>query len=154
MIIRRQPTIRDHFMSLLLANTRPVQALMAFCGLIAAAGLYTAQTLQTWTPMDQFIEATSYGFVMTLFIVYAIMGWTSALLDRRTPPWIYYKYIATLMGICLWTICLASSIVVHANHIHLRDGMSFLYVVPTLADVWVLIQLIGGVELVERRQWK
>jgi hypothetical protein len=154
MIARRTPTFHDQLMSLLLANTRPVQAIMALCGVIAAAGLYAAQSLHTWTPMDQFIEATSYGFTMSLFIIYAIMSWTSALLDRRTPPWIYYKYIATCMGIGLWTICLGSSIVVHQGQVFLRDGMSFLYIVPTSADAWVLIQMIGGVELVERRLWK
>lgn len=101
--------------------------------------------------MDQFIDATSYSFVMGMFVVYAVMSWTSALLDKRSPPWIWFKYLATYMGIGLWTICLGSSIVVHQGAVFLRDGMSFLYIVPISADVWVLIQLVGGVELVERR---
>ena len=152
MINRRSPSFRDHFMSLMLANTRPVQAIMGFCGLIAAAGMWTAQSLHTWTPMDEFVRMTSYAFVMFCFLSYAVMSWTSALYNFVTPPWIRFKYAATCMGIILWVICLASSITWVNGTISLRDGMSFLYIIPTSADVWVLVQMVGGVEKVERRR--
>lgn len=152
MINRRSPSFRDHFMSLMLANTRPVQAIMGFCGLIAAAGLWTAQALNTWTPMDEFIHATSYWFVISCFVLYAVMSWTSALYNFHTLPWVRFKYAATAMGIVLWVICLASSITWINGTISLRDGMSFLYIIPTSADVWVLIQMIAGVEKIERRK--
>lgn len=152
MIVRKRPTLHDHLMSLMLSSTRPVQAIMGWCGLIAAAGLWTAQSLHTWTPMDQFIQATSYWFVISCFLLYSAMSLTSAVLDFRTPPWIKFKYAATMMGIVLWVICLASSITWANNTISLRDGMSFLYIIPTIADVWVLIQMISGVEKLERRR--
>lgn len=152
---RSPPPFKDHIMSLLLASTRPVQALMGLCGLIAAAGLYVAQSLQTWTPMDIFISVTSYAFVMACFIAYSAMSFTSAVYDYKTPFWIIVKYTATILGIFLWVVCLASSLGWKDDVLVLRDGMSFLYIIPTTADTWVLIQLIAGMEKVERRvRWR
>jgi len=136
----------------MLSSTRPVQAIMGWCGLIAAAGLWVAQSLQTWTPLDQFVELTSYWFVIGCFLSYSAMSLTSAVLDFRTSPWLTFKYAATIMGVILWVICLASSITWQNGLIALRDGMSFLYIIPIMADVWVLIQMISGVEKLERRR--
>lgn len=147
-------TFKDQLMSLLVSSTRPVQAIMGFCGLIAAAGMWTAQYLHTWTPMDEFVAMTSYWFVASCFITYALMSFTSAIYHFTTPPWVKFKYTATLMGVFLWVVCLASSLSWKDGSLVLRDGMSFLYIIPTSADVWVLIQMIAGVEKIERRRWK
>lgn len=151
MIVRKCPPFKDHLMSLVVASTRPVQVIMGFCGLIAALGLFAAQSLNTWTPMDIFVNVTSYWFVMLCFISYFFSSVVSSIFMLRSRPWVVLKYFATLMGIFLWVICLASSISWVNGHLSLRDGMSFLYIVPTIADVWVLIQLIAGVEKIERR---
>lgn len=153
-MFEHRASFKDHLLSLMLSSTRPVQAIMGLCGLIAAAGLWTAQHLNTWTPMDTFVAMTSYWFVIGCFVVYAVMSYTSALYHFSTPPWVKFKYTATIMGIFLWVMCLASSIAWKDGGIVLRDGMSFLYIIPTSADVWVLIQLIAGVEKIERRRWK
>jgi hypothetical protein len=138
----------------MLASTRPVQAIMGLCGLVAAAGMITAQYLQTWTPMDDFVRMVGYNTVLTMFIVYAVLSWISAVLNFCKPPYETLKYTATYMGILLWTICLGSSLAWHQGSLVLRDGMSFLYTIPLSADVWVLVQMIARVDNIERRLWK
>lgn len=147
-------SLRDQLMGLMISSTRPVQAIMAVCGLVAAAGLWAAQSLNTWTPMDYMVSVTSYAFIMSLFILYSIGSWISCVLNFRHQPYIFIKYASTITGILLWTICLASSIQWSAAGLVLRDGMSFLYTIPCSADVWVLVQMIAGVEKLERRAWK
>lgn len=141
-------------MSLVLSSTRPVQSIMGICGFVAAVGVITAQQLCTWTPMDDLIHITGYYCVVAMFLIYSILSEVSAVFNFYTPPFKLIKYIATEMGIALWTICLASSLAWNNGSLVLRDGMSFLYLIPLLADTWVLIQMIASVEKIERRLWK
>lgn len=142
----------DQFMSLLVASTRPVQAVMATAGIAATLSLISATFNQTWTPFDQLAAVIEMHSVVVLFIIYCLLSLHSAFWDFRSKINITLKYIACLLGIFLWIVAVSSSFTYSADGMTMLHSMSFMYLIPMMADVWVLVQLLAGVERIEKRK--
>jgi ABC-type multidrug transport system permease subunit len=126
---------------------------MGFCGIVAAFGVYAAHNAGIWNPTDVLQSLITFQGVIAAFILYSILSFTSALLYLRTPAFIKLRFASASLGSIMWIACLASSFQwVFGCCIQLKDGMNLLYFIPLMADTWVLIQIIAGVDNIDRRR--
>lgn len=154
MIKHKKPfktTFHNQFMNLLVSSTRPVQAVMATAGIAATLSLISASFNTTWTPFDQLADVINLSSIILLFITYCFLSLHSAFWDRRDTFNKTLKYVAASIGIFLWTVAVSSSFTYSADGLRMLHSMSFMYLIPLMADMWVLIQLLAGVERIEKR---
>lgn len=142
----------DSVMGLLVSSLRPVQWIMGYCGLVAAFGVYAAHNAGIWNPTDVLQSLITFQGVIAAFIIYSILSFTSALLYLKTPAFIKLRFFAAALGSLMWIACLSSSFQWVLGGLQLKDGMNLLYFIPLMADTWVLIQIIAGVEKIDRRR--
>ena len=142
---------RDHLMSLMVSSLRPVHWIMGFCGLVAFGGVYAAHTAQIWNPTDRLQNALTLETVLAAFLLYSILSFINAIVHSNTAISIGLRWLSSLLGATLWIACLASSFYWVMGEINLKDGMNLLYCIPLTSDMWVLAQLMAGIDKIERR---
>lgn len=143
---------KDNVMGLLVSSLRPVQWIMGWCGLVAFGGVYAAHEAGIWNPTDALQSLISFQGVLALFFVYSLLSFTSATLYLKTPPFYKVRTTAAALGAFLWISCLSSSVRWAFGSMHLVDGMNTLYLIPLMADTWVLAQMAAGVDNIDRRR--
>lgn len=141
-------------MGLLVSSLRPVQWVMGYCGVVAAFGVYAAHSAGIWNPTDVLQSLITFEGVIFAFIIYSILSFTSALLYLKTPAFIKLRFFAAALGSLLWIACLSSSFYWVLGCIKLKDGMNLLYFIPLMADMWVLTQILAGVDKIDRRRFR
>lgn len=141
--MHRITTFAHRLGDILLLSLRPVQLMLAVSALVVATVVAINGPVVTAFPAS-YLTANIYATI-TIFVVYAGLSLYCSTSVHRSMFNPIIQYTTAIVGLILWTTAFILEVLVDSS------PLLGLYIVPVLAECWVLAQLMSDVRSQDRR---